>query len=312
MKFAIFGAGGTGGLIAARLAQAGQEVAVIARGEHLRAIQENGIHVESPEGDFSVSPALATNDPAEVGPVNAIILGVKAWQVPEASQAIRPMVGAETAVMPLQNGVDAPTQLASALGAGHVVVGTWLVRSFVVGPGQIRHSAGVDPHLQLGELDGPPGERVEAIHRAFEGAGFSVAAPPDIQITLWEKWALGCSYSGVGAVTRSPIGVWREIPSLCQMADAVGGEALAVTRARGIDLSDSLFDLIRDLRPNLPSDYTHSMHHDILAGRPSELEAFHGAVVRLGQESGVDTPVNDFIYNSLLPLEMKARGEVEF
>ncbi len=312
MKFAIFGAGGTGGLIAARLAQSGQEVAVIARGDHLRAIQENGIHVESPEGDFSVSPALATNDPAEVGPVDAIILGVKAWQVPEASQAIRPMVGPETAVVPLQNGVDAPTQLASALGAGHVVVGTWLVRSFVVGPGQIRNFAGVDPNLQLSELDGPPGERVEAIRRAFEGAGFSVAVPPDMQITLREKWALGCSYSGVGAVTRSPIGVWREIPSLSRMSDAVGGEALVVARARGIDLSDSLFDLIRDLRLNLPSEYTHSMHHDILAGRPSELEAFHGAVVRLGQESGVDTPVNDFIYNSLLPLEMKARGEVEF
>ena len=140
VRIAVFGTGGIGGYLGGRLAQAGEEVALIARGEHLRAIREHGLKVHSIKGDFVVRSALATDDPAEVGVVDAVIVGVKAWQVTEAAEAMRPMVGPETFVVPVQNGVEAPEQLAAVLGSQHVVGGLGGIISFIVGPGHIRHA----------------------------------------------------------------------------------------------------------------------------------------------------------------------------
>ena len=312
MRIAIFGAGGTGGYLGALLARAGNQVCVIARGENLEAIQSSGLRVESPKGDFVVHPAQTTDQPAQVGPVDTVIVGVKAWQVPEAAQAIVPLVGPGTAVLALQNGVDAPTQLASVLGAEHVVIGLLLLRSFRIGPGQFRHTFDSDPNLQLGEFDGQAGQRVEELGRIFKAAGLSVVIPQDIRVGLWDKFCWACYSAGIPTVSRSPIGVWRQQPELRRLAEEAALEAAAVAKKHGVVVREDLIDWLRQLTDSLAPGAKPSMQDDIMSGRPSELEAWNGAAVRLGKECGVDTPVNSFIYHCLLPLEMKARGEVQF
>jgi len=312
VRIAIFGAGGTGGYLGALLARSGHQVSVIARGENLEAIQTIGLRVESAKGDFVVHPAQVTDQPAEVGTVDTVIVGVKAWQVPEAAQAIVPLVGPGTAVVALQNGVDAPSQLASALGAEHVVIGLLLLRSFRIGPGQFRHTFDAEPNLQLGEFDGQASQRVEELGRIFESAGLSVVIPQDVRVGLWEKFCGACYLAGIPTVSRSPIGVWRQQPELRRLAEAAGLEAAAVAKEHGVIVRDDLIDWLRQLTDGMAPGAKPSMQDDIMSGRPSELESWNGAAVRLGREFGVDTPVNSFIYHCLLPLEMKARGQVEF
>ncbi|HJW91305.1 MAG TPA: 2-dehydropantoate 2-reductase, partial [Anaerolineales bacterium] len=184
MRVAVFGVGGVGGYFGGRLAQAGEEVIFISRGEHLRAMQADGLWVESLNGDFRVKPVQATADPAEVGAVDYVLLGVKTWQVPEAAEAIRPLVGKQTAVIPLQNGVEAPDQLAAVLGREHVLGGLCQIVSFIVAPGRIRH-AGIDPQIAFGEIDGELSQRVENLRAAFEHAKVRVDTPVDIRLAMW-------------------------------------------------------------------------------------------------------------------------------
>jgi len=311
MRIAVFGAGAVGSYFGGRLIQAGEEVALIARGEHLQALRDCGLRVDSVAGDFAVRPVLATDDPAQVGAVDAVLLGVKAWQVTEAAEAMRPLVGPETFVVPLQNGVEAPDQLAAALGAEHVLGGLCKIISSLVGPGHIRH-AGMVPYVAMGELDNRPSERAERLRRAFERAGVTAEIPPDIRVAMWEKFLFIASFSGVGAVTRAPAGVMRSLPGTRHMLEQAMGEVLAVAHARGIAVPEEAISRTMALIDDLPPGGTASMQRDIIAGRPSELETQNGAVVRLGQEAGAATPVHTFIYHSLLPSELQARGQIDF
>lgn len=312
MRIAVFGTGGVGGYFGGRLAQAGEEVIFIARGEHLRAITERGLRVDSIKGDFVIQPAQATDNPAEVGPVDAILVGVKAWDVPEAAQLMRPMVGPETFVVPLENGVEAPDQLATVLGREHVLGGLCKIISAIVAPGHIRH-AGIDPYIAFGELDGRKSERAERLRQAFAKAtGVTAEVSDDIQAAMWEKFLFIAAISGVGAVTRAPAGVIRSLPETRQMLEQAMHEILAVAQARGVALSDEVIPKTMAFIDAIPADGTASMQRDILTGRPSELEYQNGTVVRLGRELGVPTPVNAFIYASLLPQELRARGKVVF
>jgi 2-dehydropantoate 2-reductase len=312
MQIAIFGTGGAGGYFGGRLAQAGEEVVFIARGEHLQALQTQGLRVDSVKGDFSIPRVRASDDPAQVGIVDVIIVGVKAWQVPEAAQAMRPMVGPETFVVPLQNGVDAPSQLAATVGAEHILGGLCRIISFVAGPGHIRHVGG-DPYIAFGELNNHPGERAEKLHQAFARAeGVMVEIPPDILTAMWQKFLLIASWSGVGAITRAPIGALRTLPETRRMLEEAMQEILDVAQARQIALSEAAINHSMGFVDGLPFAGTASMQRDIMEGRPSELASQNGAVVRLGQEVGVATPLHAFIYHSLLPLELQARGLVEF
>lgn len=311
MRVAIFGAGAVGGYFGARLAQAGEEVVFIARGEHLRAMRRDGLHVESILGDFRIDPVEATDDPASVGPVDVVLVGVKAWQVPEAAETMRPMVGPETFVVPLQNGVEAPEQLAAILGKEHVLGGLCRIISARVAPGRIRH-VGMEPYVAFGELDNRISPRTERLRAAFERAGVRAEIPPDIRVAMWEKFLFICTLSGVGAVTRAPVGVLRTIPETRRMLEQAVAEAFAVGRELGVALPDDAVERTMALIDGLPPGGTASMQRDIIAGRPSELEAQNGTVVRLGREVGVPTPPHEFIYHSLLPLERRARGEVEF
>ena len=227
MRIAVFGTGGIGGYFGGRLAQAGEDVIFIARGEHLQAMRTNGLRVDSVKGDFVIKPVQATDDPKQVGNVDMILVGVKAWQVPEAAQAMRPMVGPHTFVLPLQNGVEAPSQLAAFLGAEHVLGGLCGLWVFIAGPGHIRH-AGWDPFIGFGELDNRPSERVEKLSQAFSKTqGIRLENPPDIHVGLWRKFISITATSGVSAVTRSPVGVFRSQPGTRKMFEqAVKGFSL--------------------------------------------------------------------------------------
>ena len=308
MRIAVFGAGAVGGYFGGRLAQAGQDVVFIARGDHLKAIREHGLSIESLAGDVIAHPTLATNDPAEVGPVDAVLLGVKAGQVLDAAAALRPLLGPDTPVVPLQNGVDASFQIAEALGPEHAVGGLCKLICSVTGPGRIQH-AGVDPYIAFGELDGTRSDRMRRLHDAFTNAvGLTAEVPDNIQAEIWKKFIFIASFSGIGSITRAPLGVFRKIPETRQMLIDALREVWCVAVAHQIDLPESSVDATLAFMDTLPEAGTASMQRDIMEGRPSELHEQNGAVVRRGSAVGVATPIHSLIYFSLLPQEMKARG----
>ena len=308
MRFAVFGAGGVGGYFGGRLAQAGHDVTFIARGEHLEAIRKNGLTVESVAGDFRVLPAQATDDPASIGPVEAVVVCVKAWQVKEAAGRIRPLVGPETVVVPLENGVEAPDELAGVLGPGPVLGGLCKIVSFVRAPGVVRHS-GVAPSVAFGEMSGGESERVRRLRAEVRRAkAMDVEEPPDIRVAMWQKFVFIAAVSGVGAVTRAPADVFRSIPETRRLLDTAMRETQAVGRRRGVAIPLHTAERTLAFVDTLPPGSTASMQRDLMAGRPSELEYQTGTVVRLGREAGVPTPVNDFLYAALLPQEKRARS----
>ncbi len=311
MRIAVFGVGGAGGYFGGRLAQAGEDVVFVARGEHLQALRTHGLRVDSLKGNFILQPVQATDDPAQAGMVDVVLIGVKAWQVPEAAQAIRPLVGSETFVVPIQNGVEAPAELAAVLGAQHVLGGLAKILSYKVGPGHIRH-AGMEPYIAFGELDDRISERTERLRLAFKRAGVTVEIPSDIQAAIWDKFLLVVSWGGVGTVTRAPIGVLRSVPEIRQMLEQSMNEIFAVAQARKITLPEDAINKAIALLDSLPPIGVTSLQRDIVEGHPSELASWNGAVVRLGQEVGVATPLNAFIYHSLLPLDLQARGQIQF
>jgi 2-dehydropantoate 2-reductase len=310
MRIAVYGAGSVGGYFGGRLAQAGEQVVFIARGEHMRVIRASGLRVDSPKGDFSIYPAETTDDPRQVGEVDAVLVGVKAWQVPEAAQGMKPMVGKQTFVVPLENGVEAPAQLAQVLGEGRVLGGMCRIAAAIVAPGHIRH-VGMDPYIAFGEMDGRSSLRAERLRSAFAAAGVWAEVPPDIQVTMWEKFVFIVAISGIGAVTRLPIGIARRLPETRWMLEEILREVYALGRRRQVALAKETVPKTMALIDSLPAGSMPSMMRDILDGKPSELAFQNGAVVRMGQEADLATPVNAFIYASLLPQELHARGELE-
>ena len=312
MKIAIYGAGAVGGYFGGRLAQAGLDVHFISRGEHLAAIKRDGLKVESISGDFVVQPADAHDSPEAVGQADVIFCCVKSWQVAQAAKAMRSMVAAETVIIPIQNGVEAHTILAEELGAEHVLPGLCRLISMVAAPGCVRH-IGADPYLAMGEMDGNRSERLEKLFEIFKKAeGMTVDIFQNIHTALWKKFMLIASWSGIGAITRSPIGVFRDLPETRELLHKSIQEVFDVARANGVSVEDGAVDATLDFIDGLPPEGTASMQRDIMEGRPSELNEQNGAVVRFGKAKGVETPVHRMIYQCLLPLELKARGRIEF
>jgi 2-dehydropantoate 2-reductase len=310
LRIAVFGSGGVGGYFGGRLAEAGEDVHFIARGEHLAAIRERGLRVSSVDGDFQVRPARVTDDPSALGPVDVVLLGVKAWQVPRAAEAMRPLFGERTFVVPLQNGIEAPEQLAAVLGRVRVLGGLCRILAYVEGPGNIRH-AGVAPYIAFGELDGSSSARVEALRKAFSRTrGVTAEVPPDIGAAMWSKFVFIAAVSGMGALTRAPIGVIRGQPESRRLLEQALEEIYAVAVGNQIALPADTVEKTLEFIDNLPAETTASMQRDVIQGRPSELEAQVGAVVRLGERCGIAVPVHRMIYAALLPLERKARGEL--
>lgn len=307
VRIAVFGTGGVGGYFGGRLAEAGEDVIFIARGDHLRAIKEKGLKVDSRDGDFVIYPAAATDNISDVGAVDLVIVGVKAWQVPETARAMKPLVGSNTTVLPLQNGVDAASQLVDVLGPGNVIGGLCRIVSFVVEPGHIRH-AGSTPSVIIGELDNKQTRRIATIEQLFKRAGVQITIATDIQVALWTKFLFIASFSGIGAIANAPAGVLRTDPQRrTQMLSAMQ-EIYALAHARGINLPSNSVDTVMAGVDALPEDATSSMQRDIAAGKPSELEAQNGAVVRMAHEAGIEAPTHTLIYNKLRPLEEKSHA----
>ena len=311
MRIAIFGAGGAGGYFGARLAKAGEDVAWIARGAQLEALRTRGLRVESIDGDFALGPMDASDDPGHFAPVDAVLLGVKAWQVADAARAMRPLLRAGTCVVPLQNGVEAADELREILGTGPVLGGVAKIFCFLVGPGHLRRPGG-PATVALGELDNRPSERVERLRAVLSGAGLGAEVPADIHVALWEKFLFVASAGGLGAVTRAPIGIVRSVPETRVLLEAAMEEIRAVGRARGVHLADDVVTRTMAFVDTLPAAGTASLQRDLAGGHPSELEWWSGAVARLGATAAVATPVHDFIYRSLLPTELRARGRITF
>lgn len=311
MRIAVFGAGGAGGYFGARLARAGEEVVWIARGQQLEALRTRGLRVESIDGDFTLGPVEASDDPGQFRPVDAVLLGVKAWQVTDAARAMRPLIAEGTCVVPLQNGVEASDELRAVLGDRPVLGGVAKVFSFLVGPGHLRRPGG-PATVVLGELDNRPSERVRRLAECLRGAGLGAEIPADIEVALWEKFLFVASGGGLGAVTRAPIGIVRSVPETRALLEAAMEEIRAVARARGVGLPDDVVPRTMAFVDTLPAAGTASLQRDLAAGRPSELEWWSGAVARLGAEAGVATPIHAFVYWSMLPTELQARGRLTF
>jgi len=311
MRIAVFGAGGAGGYFGARLARAGEEVVWIARGQHLDALRTRGLRVESIDGDFTLGPVEASDDPGQFRPVDAVLLGVKAWQVTDAARAMRPLIAEETCVVPLQNGVEASDELRAVLGDRPVLGAVAKVFSFLVGPGHLRRPGG-PATVVLGELDNRPSDRVRRLAECLRGAGLDAEIPADIKVALWEKFLFVASGGGLGAVTRAPIGIVRAVPATRALLEAAMEEIRAVALARGVGLPDDVVSRTMAFVDTLPAAGTASLQRDLAAGRPSELEWWSGAVARLGAEAGVATPIHAFVYWSMLPTELRARGRLTF
>lgn len=309
MKILIFGAGGIGGYFGGRLVQAGADVTLIARGRHLVTLQENGLKLESAAGDVHIPSVQATDKPADVGPVDVVLMCVKMDQLADALDTLKPVLNPSTLIVPLQNGVDAPRMIVDRWGREHAGVGLCAIISYVTAPGVIRHETG-QPMIRLGEIDNRGTERIYQLHKVLDGApGMGGEIPTDVWVSLWRKFILFAAAAGMGALTRVPVDVFRSVPETRVMLHAMMRETTAVGQAHGIRLSAE--DTARALKfvDRLAAGGTTSMQRDVMAGRPSELHFQSGAVVRLGQEVGVPTPTHEFVYHALLPQEREARGE---
>lgn len=308
LKFAIFGSGGVGGYFGGRLAQAGQDVVFIARGRHLAEITESGLRVDSIGGDFLVKPAKATDSPQSVGEADVVVIATKAWQLGESLEQLNCLVGERTMILPLLNGIEHIDLLVNSFG-NRVLGGLCRISSFVAGPGHITHVA-VKPSITFGELNNEKSGRIQELCQVFSAIdGIVVEVPEDIRAAMWEKFVFICSTSGVGAVARQPMDVFRAVPESRIMLESALREVENIARVKNVALP---FDLVATLIKRidgLPDGMFASMQKDIMEGRPSELDAQTGAVIRLGRALGIPTPTHEFIYASLLPMELKARGK---
>jgi 2-dehydropantoate 2-reductase len=306
MRIAVIGAGGVGGYFGGKLAHGGSDIVFLVRGAALDALRTDGLRVDSINGDFVIERPNVTDDPSTAGKVDAIFVTVKTWQIAEAAESIKPMLGDDTVVIPLENGIDAPDQLAAILGREHVLGGLCGIVSFIAAPGHVRH-IGADPFIMFGELDNRRTARAERLREECMRAGVQADIPSDIHHALWSKFVFIAAMSGIGAATRAPIGIWRSMSETRDLAARAIREIASVARARGVDLGAEVVERTMGRFDGLTPDATSSLQRDIMAGKPSELDAQLGAVARLGRESGVPLPVCDTLLTLLLPQEQNAR-----
>lgn len=307
MRIAIMGSGGVGGYFGGLLARAGHDVTFIARGAHLAALRAHGLRVESVHGDFAITPAQTTDDPAAVGPVDCVLFATKTFQIEEAATAMRPMIGPQTAVLPLHNGLDASERTAAVLGAGPVLGGMCQLGSYIAAPGVIKQISQFR-RVVAGELDGPVSPRVTAIVAALRAAGADAEASPTIQKARWTKFIFIAPFSGIGALTRAPAGDIMGCPETRSLLVDAVLEVEAVARAAGVGLDGDIAAKTVAFCDGMAPGQTASMQRDIMDGKPSELESIVGVMVRLGAELNVPTPLFRCFYAALLPQERRARG----
>jgi 2-dehydropantoate 2-reductase len=299
MRLAIVGAGGVGGYFGGRLAAAGADVSFLARGAHLEALRSHGLRIESPLGNVELPRVSASSDPAAIGPVDIVFFTVKLYDTDSALALLPPLIGSDTVVVPFQNGVDSIDALTRVVGTPHVAGGTAYVAAVVSEPGTIRHTA-MDT-IVFGELDGSRSPRLERLLDACGPAGFHATLSEQILGDVWAKFVRLSVFSGMTTVTRCPIGPIRDNPDLLAMCQAAALETMAVARARGVALPPRVFDDMITNMNSLPAGAKSSMLEDLERGRRLELPWLSGAVVRMGRELDVETPIHRFIATVLAP-----------
>jgi 2-dehydropantoate 2-reductase len=310
MNILILGSGGVGGYFGGRLAQAGESVTFIARGEHLQAMLSQGLRVDSILGDFHLQPVTATADLASVHNVDVIFFCVKAWQVPAAAKSVLPVLSSQTMIVPLENGVETPSHLAEILGREHVLGGLCRIASQIVAPGHIRHS-GIEPYIAFGELDKRPSARSSALLQVLLHAGIRSEIPADIFVAMWKKFLFISTISGLGALTRVPIGELRSHAGTREMLITCLQDCFALALAQGVQLPSDCVETTLAFIDSLPAETIPSMQRDIMEGKPSELESQVGTIVRMGQTYHLPTPIHTLIYHSLLPQETLTRRQLD-
>lgn len=310
MRIAVVGAGGVGGYFGGKLALAGVDTTFIVRGSTLAALRTGGLRVDSPSGDFHLPDPQVTDAASATGVFDVVLMAVKAWQLADAAKGIMPLVSEEGVVVPLENGIDAPDVLRPIVGNTRVAGGLCAIVSFIVEPGHIRHAA-FDPIVMFGELDHTRSERLERLREAFSRAGVKAEIPPDIQHSMWTKLLFIATMSGFGALTRVAVDVWRATPEIRALVAEALREIVAVAAARGIDLGPEAVPTTLHRYDAMAAGSTASLQRDITEGKPSELDAQLGAIVRLAREARVPVPVTEFVYHALLPQERQARRRVE-
>ena len=303
MRIAVVGAGGVGGGFGAALAKAGADVTFIARGAHLAAMKTAGLKIESPRGDVHLQPTQATDDPAAVGPVDIVLFCVKLWDVESAGKHIKPLVGPNTAVIPLQNGIDAPERLVPILGKQAVMGGVAQISASIVAPGVIRQ-VGTFMRMLFGELDGSRSQRGEAFLALCQKAGFDAMLSDQILSELWIKFILLATNASVMAVARQPIGKLRDDPDMRPQFVAAYNEVIAVGKARGVKLPANTLDMMLAFNAGAPPTMKPSMALDLERGNRIELPWLGGKVVELGRTLGVPTPTHALMYAALKPYVM--------
>jgi len=300
MRIAVIGAGGVGGAFGAALAKAGGDVTFLARGAHLAAMREHGLKIEGDRGETLIERVHATDDPAAIGPVEIVLFCVKLWDVEAAGEQIKPLIGPDTGVIPLQNGIDAGDRLIPILGAAHVMAGTVSISATIASPGVIRQT-GTFMSMAFGERDGKSTARAEAFRALCETAGFDVTLSAKIAVPIWQKFILLTAVSGGTAITRLPIGKLRDDPEVFSLLDDVMHETAAVGRAEGVPLADDVVERQTATIRSVPPNGMASMAVDLLRGNRLELPWLAGTVVVLGRKHGIPTPANAAIFAALKP-----------
>ena len=307
MKIAIMGTGGVGGYYGGLLAQAGHEVTFIARGAHLSALREKGLQVRSVFGDFRVSPVSATDQPAQAGPVELVIVTTKTYHTDDAAHLIKPMVGPDTMVVSFQNGVDAADRIGQIVGMEHLLGGATWLSAAIEEPGVIGQYSQFR-RIAVGELDGKITPRAETLREVFQSTGATVELVPNIEQVLWTKFVFISAISALGGLTRVTMGEYRDVPEARAVLTEAIREVVAVAQAKEVALAPDIVSSTLQFIDGSAANIQPSMQRDLEAGRMSELESLVGLVVRLGAKSGAATPVMNLAYAVLKPGEVKARS----
>lgn len=294
MRIAIMGAGATGTYYGARLARAGYDVTFIARGAHLQALQTQGLSVIGQE-EFHLSRVKATNDPASVGPVDVVIFAVKAYDTADAVALAKPMVGPETMVLPIQNGVDSFEQIGSVVGYERVVGGLCRISVDIPTPGTVRLNSPFK-EIMLGEMDGSPSARTAAFASALERAEIPHRLSSDIKLEIWKKFVFITALSGITGATRSAIGPIRETLETYELYGKIAAEVVAVGRAEGVNLDPGMPEELMNQGRTFAAGLKASLLVDLEKNKRTEVEILQGTVVRLGRKHGVPTPVTAVIH----------------
>ena len=301
--FAIMGSGGMGGYIGAKLSQAGYRVSFIARGAHLEAMQNNGLKIEGPDETFVIDPIQATSDPRDIGPVDFVIFCVKLWDTEAAGEQCRDLVGPNTAVLSMQNGVDAEPILSGILGSQHVMGATSEIGANIIEPGFVRRFTPF-AIIRFGEFDQIRSARSIQFSEAITAAGLGAEHVDSISLTIWDKflWLVGAS--ALNCVTRQPFGPVREDPDTRALLRQIMEEVMSVANAKGIPLTNENIETRLDYIDSLPGQAKVSMALDLERGNRLELPWLSGTAIRMGRELNVPTPANNVIYAALKPYIM--------